>query len=509
MYRLLIVDDEAGHRAGLVGLLRILKPEYLVFEAENGAVALSMMDVMEFDLVLTDIRMPQVDGLTFLERAKAKREHTRIAILSAFGVFDYAKRGIALGADDYLLKPVDAQELRQCLDRMENRLENVRALDRKGTLIENQMFLFVTGELNAGEHSATRALFNAHESGAVVYIQPQEAWPDTESRETVQYWIRQTLKQLGNAVVFRSPVEPESLIGVLACERDALSSVTEAARKAHELSGTAAKNITIGVCPYPEDFFSRLEDAYTRARGACMQRFFDKDKFLFVSGPDQVLDPFSTMRLDMSIKSLDASLCGGNAEQACALMQEKLERLCVPGAYPSKIKELIMYTFIFLLSSLTYPLSQPEKEAILSSIDKTVLESRSMQDVLNEVRRTLLMIADAIESSRKNQHEEVFAQVLAYLVKNFGQDLSLSDVAEHFHYHPTYFSMLFKQRVGSTFSDYVTELRMKEAARLLKESSIYAAQVGQRVGYPSAAYFTKAFKKQFGMSPDQYRKRGR
>ncbi len=510
MYRLLIVDDEAGHRAGLIGLLRILKPEYLVFEAENGAVALTMMDVMDFDLVLTDIRMPKVDGLSFLEHAKAKHAHTRIAILSAYGLFDYAKRSIALGADDYLLKPVDAQELRQCLDHMENKLENVRGLDQNGTLIENQMLLFVTGELSMKDHAATRALFGEHESGAAFYIQPLSAWPNPELREAIQYGIRQSLKQMGNVIVFRSPMEHDALIGVLACPKEMLPSLPDTLKhRADELCGAYAKNVTIGVCPYADDFFDHLEDAYTRARGALMQRFFEPEQTIFVTGPEQTIDPFSTMRLDMSIKGLDVSLCSGNVEQACERMQERLERLCIPGAYPSKIKELIMYTFIFLLGNLTYPLSQAEKEGILSTIDKTVLESQSMQDVLREVRHALILIANAIEANRKNQHEEVFAQVLQFLGKNFGQDLSLAEVAERFHYHPSYFSTLFKQRVGSTFSDHLTELRMQAAARLLKESTLYAAKIGQRVGYSSAAYFTKAFKKQFGMSPDQYRKRVR
>ena len=73
MYRLLIVDDEAGHREGMIGLLRMLKPEYLVFEAESGERALQIMGTMNVDLVLTDIRMSVMDVLTFLQQAKAKQ----------------------------------------------------------------------------------------------------------------------------------------------------------------------------------------------------------------------------------------------------------------------------------------------------------------------------------------------------------------------------------------------------------------------------------------------------
>lgn len=510
MYKLLIVDDEAGHRAGLVGLLRILKPDYLVFEAENGAVALRMMDVMEFDLVLTDIRMPQVDGLIFLEQAKVKCTHTRIAILSAYGLFDYAKRSIVLGADDYLLKPVDANELSQCLDRMENHLESSRLRTLDSGNAESRMYLFITGELNTADQAATRTLFGEHESGAVLYIQPAGTWRDSECRDAYQYGLRQCLKQSGSAVVFRSPMDFDDLIGVVACGKVGLQTL-ESTLKDREaaLRHEYGQNVILGICVWHDDFFCHLEDAYTHARAACMQHFFEPGQTVFVSGPKQVPDPFSTMRLDVSIKGLDSCLCGGNVEQACSLMEERLLSLCIPGAYPSKIKEVIMYTFIFLLGNLTYPLSQKEKDEILLRTGKTVLECGCMRDMLAEVRSTLQLIAKAIEESRKNQYEEVFEEVLRYLGTHYDQELSLTDVAERFHYHPSYFSMLFKQNVGSTFSDYLSDVRMREAARLLKESSLYAAKIGQRVGYPVAAYFTKAFKKQFGMSPDQYRKRGR
>lgn len=505
MYRLLIVDDEAGHRAGLVGLLRILKPEYLVFEAENGAVALKMMDVMDFDLVLTDIRMPQIDGLMFLERAKAKRPNTRIAILSAYGLFEYARKSIALGADDYLLKPVDAEELRECLNRMENQL-----ISPDAGHAESQMYLFVTGALPETDQASMRALFSPYMSGAVLYIQPEDSWQDDECRNALQHDLRQRLKRFGRPAVFRTAMERDAMIGVVACDSNALPLISETLEcEADRLLEACGQRIVAGVCMHPDTFLDHLEDTYANARFACTRHFFHPERSIFAAGPEHAPDPFTPMRMEVSIKELDANLCGGDVDRAYAPLKEQLMKMSTPGAYPSKLKEVIMYTFIFLLGNLTFPLSQQDKDEILCHIDKTVLECQTMRDMLSEVRRALEEIICAIESSRKNQHEEVFGEVLRYMETNFDRDLSLAGVADRFHYHPSYFSTLFKQSVGTTFSDYLYGLRMREAARLLKESKLYAATIGQKVGYPGAAYFTKAFKKQYGMSPDQYRKRGR
>ena len=188
MYRLLIVDDEAGHREGMTGLLRMLKPEYLVFEAESGERALQMMGTMSFDLVLTDIRMSCMDGLTFLQLAREKQPNARYAILSAYGTFEYARSGLAIGADDYLLKPVDVEELRVCLEKMENRLQDAQTArleqERMQTnlrhmqtnYVEQQMYLFVMGELSGQEETMIRQVLGPGDAGSILYMMPEDGW---------------------------------------------------------------------------------------------------------------------------------------------------------------------------------------------------------------------------------------------------------------------------------------------------------------------------------------------
>ena len=177
--------------------------------------------------------------------------------------------------------------------------------------------------------------------------------------------------------------------------------------------------------------------------------------------------------------------------------------------YPSKVKEVVMYTFMFLLGNMTYPLSRQAKDELLSSVNQTALECASMTDMLAEVRLAFERIADAVKADRLRRPDQAFGEITRYLSEHLNMELSLPDVARRFHYHSTYFSSLFKRNVGMTFSEYLFDLRMREAARLLSQTAMYAAKIGGLVGYPNAAYFTKAFKKQFGISPDQYRKRGR
>ena len=276
MYRLLIVDDEAGHREGMIGLLRMLKPEYLVFEAESGERALQIMGTMNVDLVLTDIRMSGMDGLTFLQQAKAKQPRARFAILSAYGTFEYAQRGISVGADEYLLKPVDIGELRLCLDKMENHLWDTQLIQQEQTRMqsnllnmqisyaEQQMYSFVMGELSDAQAGSIRQIFGGGDAGIMLYIEPQQAWDSPQARSDARFEIRRYLKQFGSAVVFCPGNNVNALACILACETLQMDdrALVQMETLMEELTG---QRLIIGQCAKESGFFENLYDLYQSA----------------------------------------------------------------------------------------------------------------------------------------------------------------------------------------------------------------------------------------------------
>lgn len=123
MYRVMIVDDEAAHRKGMVRLLNRMKPSYFLLEARDGNMAEVILRTMEVDIILTDIRMPNKDGLAFLEDLYKAKHKAKVIIVSGYGQFSYAKTALANGAFDFLLKPVDPKELEETLHRAEESLQ--------------------------------------------------------------------------------------------------------------------------------------------------------------------------------------------------------------------------------------------------------------------------------------------------------------------------------------------------------------------------------------------------
>ncbi|MDR1263465.1 MAG: response regulator [Oscillospiraceae bacterium] len=502
MYRLLIVDDEAGHRNGMSALLRTLKPDYLLFEAENGEDALRLLSSVRIDLALTDIRMPKMDGLSFIERAKIAWPDMRIAALSAYDRFDYAKRCVALGADDYLLKPVSTEELLECLRRMESRLETPAPLSLD--TVENHMYLFLTDDLPLRDRDEMRTLFGAGPSGFVAVTLPGGRWPSPEARQAAQFDLRAQLKMFGPAAVSVSPVDEGALVAVATCEPATWPSARNAlAGVARMLHNAGSPDCAVGVSWANMDFLDRLPHVYNAARTAAAMRFYEPTSALIELPPHQsvFILRHSELRAETA-RELSALLTSGNRDSAHGRLRESLNALRNSRMLPSRYKETLLYLFLNLFSGL--PLAKADAHAALAQADSALLECNSV----DEAERTALHLLDAAADalSGRKARDGVFGEALAWLQAHYHQDVTLSAAAAKFHYNPTYFSEQFKAIVGMTFSDYLTALRMARAAKLLRETRHYAAAVGRRVGYPNAATFTKTFKKHYGITPDQYRR---
>lgn len=514
MYRLLVVDDEAGHRAGLIGLLCMLKPEYLVFEAENGERALQMMSVMSFDLVLSDIRMPIMDGMSFLTAVKSKYKHTRFAILSAYGTFEYAKQGLELGADDYLLKPVETEELRTCLDRMEGRVQDERLLEQEqeamhhnllnmqSTYFEQQIYRFVMGDLPMSEEKDVRIIFGSEGSGVLVYARPDNGRIEASVRDHLRFMFRERLKTLGAAVAFCPASDRDAMVTLIACGADKLSSVVQVAKQCGEaLSKELGITLILGACAVPDTFFTRLATAFQVSHAACLKHFYQPEGTFFLADVEAPFEPFGRIHLDLRLAEVTEHLRKKNAQAAYALFEEPILALIQKTAvYPSKLKEVVMYALMLLSGMLTMEEGQQEK--LFAQADASMLESRSLAEFMEGLHTFLNSLCeDAVENTPMAKDE-----MTDYVEAHYQEDISLASVAKVFHYNPSHFSVVFKQHVGVAFSSYLFELRMQKAAQLLLSTDHFAVQIGVLVGYPNAAYFTKAFKKRYGVAPDQYRK---
>lgn len=171
MYRVLIVDDESAHRKGVIQLLNRIKPEYFLFEAKDGSMAELILDTADIDIILTDIRMPNKDGLEFLQDLHKANYHAKVIIITGHGQFDYAKRALSLGAFDFLLKPIDMKELQQALDNAESSIQARNVQQFTQTLgIDMLLGKLVKGKLELHEKQQLEGIIPTNVPGFIIVI---------------------------------------------------------------------------------------------------------------------------------------------------------------------------------------------------------------------------------------------------------------------------------------------------------------------------------------------------
>ena len=139
MYHVLVADDEPRHRRGIADMIKMLRPDYRIFTVKDGLEALRIIEDNRIDIILTDIRMPNMDGLALMEKLQTRSETMKIVILSVYGQFDYARQALKYGAFDYLLKPLEFQAISEVLDKLDEALEKERVSLQDGLNLRRKL----------------------------------------------------------------------------------------------------------------------------------------------------------------------------------------------------------------------------------------------------------------------------------------------------------------------------------------------------------------------------------
>lgn len=236
MYSVLIVDDEPRHRRGLANMVAELRPDYSVFEAKNGKQALEMINTTNIEIVLTDIRMPIMDGLQFMENLGDRKSDIKVIIISGYNYFKYAQQALRLGAFDYMLKPVDVNKVTEVLELTERALQKERSekYDRENTIklltksmpvyLERRMNRWINGTLKNNEMEEVKDLFHLSSKKTIIVTEIKRSefesiYTDSDAleeiRTNIEEYIAEALKPIGSSISFYLEDCPNRLISIV------------------------------------------------------------------------------------------------------------------------------------------------------------------------------------------------------------------------------------------------------------------------------------------------------
>lgn len=512
MRRLLIVDDERIEREGLRNLIRSCKLELETVTAENGEKALDIVRSEPVDIVLTDIKMPFMDGLELSEKIREEKPDIEIIIYSAFNEFEYARRALRTNVANYLLKPIQVPEflsamreaIAACEEKEAGRMRELQLLEgyERGIAYEREKMLLDAinaprgGRLPAhppspGAHGTPEAIhlllvecpnmfFDMHNDAFVAMLQVCVTY-------TFDYL---NINESQSIVFVRHPV-PLSI--------GALRSLAETiASGAAERFGQKV-SIVVGAAA---DGWEHVHEAYGSIERLLEYRFFMDDRPILFSEAQFTEAPFNETELNAMVDKLYQCLAYQDVQGAKYGIELLFAYLKTKGHFSS------LYTKFLCSEILSKALAKEHKSRL--PVMNEYLDKISRCASLHDLKQVMFAIFDLVEASpgsasKAESTNKIIEQIKQLVGENYDQDLSLEGLANQVYLTPSYLSYLFKKETGQSLIRYITQVRMEKAAELLQDTNIKIVDICSMLGYRSSNYFIQSFRQYYGVTPAKYR----
>lgn len=537
MPTILIVDDEAIFRKGLRKMIEASPGSWQVAgEAKDGYEALELVESLKPDVLLTDIRMPRMDGLQLIRIAKERFPKLLVIVLSGFDEFTYLQQSLRHGVRDYLMKPVEREELFKTLDKLEGELakshsapELYAAEPADARMIRQHVSEhLVAGLLKGYVNESDLALLGRigvtfrEPYFACMIIKLDKDALDQERYEKAdpslfQLYIQQIVQELldqrakGFSFIL-SETEVVALVNLAspAETTDPLTELSETIRR--RMISLSRLTVTIGLGRIV-DGFKEIPQSFQEAKIAQLHRL--------IVGGDRVISYARVKKggeettwgivPELPFDLLQSSIQEGKPEQTKQYASAFITILCSQAKSPEIIHQQICKLLI-----------HGYEEAEKLSLTANWLGDKTIQAVLLEIcsltSRLELMdccsaylgrLAECFAHGQRHTDNDPIEKVIRYVNQHYKQPLSLTQVAEKVFLNPAYLSSLFKQRTGTSLVEYWTDLRVNDAKKRLVSSNEKVTVIAESTGFGNIRHFNRVFKSVTGLAPNDYREQAR
>lgn len=508
LYKVLIVDDESSARSSIRSCIDWEQAGFtVVADASNAKDALRLVNESAIDLVITDIIMPEVDGLDFIQALKEQHPTLPCILVSGYDSFEYAQRAIELRVLGYLLKPIHPAKLIALLQNCKEILQQNESLvlernrNRLNRIVAHQSHIDQTPD---------------HYPDGNYYLMLISALPSVCTDSPVS-WLEATFKGLIEqqktavqaVIAFDIPRYP-GIYGIMFhCSSLSIHAYYHLADSlANEIRTQTESNpfpapCRIGVA-YPFPTTKSVHPAFKQAlKNLRMSPFLNADVYaetaLARKSSTEFKDALASASDSIRLMLQNRKFTDAKKYISTLLRDENAAQFTPSSA--NGLISLISSQLSLLIALYDFTDLSQEVELLQSPI--YLLHFNTME----QWRKDILRIVDHIEVcfSQHNQ-DDLINQIKKYLADNYASDWDLSELSALFYINSSYLSHTFKKKTGKTLSTYIEDLRIQNACALLSTTDISISEVAVAVGYSDPNYFAKRFRKKTGVSPIAYRK---
>lgn len=531
MYKLLIADDEKQTREGLAYFFQNNPCGFQVIgSADGGLSALNMAGEGNPDVVLTDIRMPDLDGFELTRRlAELKRQPATI-IMSAYDDVDYFKSAFKVNALDYILKPIDTEELLSVMDKVKKRLDSEKEEQKGKELIRKQMkknlpFLrsgfftdLVDGVYKSLKDMEDRLEFlrvslqdNTYYAAILISLDGKQAAysgsnPDTG--KVLDFGILNLLEELieiyGDGYAFEYAKGDFVLLlkesGSCSLEKqieELTGAFLEILKNGTKIRATVGIGDTVfGVSGIAASFHKAKENVHKRI-------ILGSNRVIF----NHEFSGYKDYSLFTSLNEIKGEISASGTESICKAVDNFFSRLSfyteLTVLYAIQCSSMVIMAVMeaFLALHGNYKTTE---EDILEAYEK-LGRTETLPEMKQIVTDFCIGLNRTIRGKMLDQNSEIVQRIKALIEKSYRENITIQTIAEQIYLSPNYVCAVFKQVTGSTINQYITNVRIEAAKKLLEDTSVKLYDVGFLIGYVEPSYFSKIFKKVTALTPKEYR----
>lgn len=535
MLKIFLVEDESIVREGLRDNIPWQQYGYkFVGEASDGEMALPMIQKTQPDVLLTDIKMPFMDGLSLSRIVHQEFPDMKIIIISGYDDFEYARQAISVGVEQYLLKPITRASLQKVLTELKVKIESEQEQKNYQEKFQNEtreyeqfsrtnffMKVFegrmpvqeiyeeaakLSLRLNAPCYNLMMFSLLEKREGANAGFESEEFARKRE--ELLHYFVRYP-----EYIVFRWNI---NTYGVL---------MQGSAAQMQEMADRCLENVE-RICQPAEDIFdwyaavgepverlSMLAECYSNVNHYFAYRFLVPNEHIFTR---EVTDSYMPREEGGKIGDIDCSkvdqelikdfLLKGSRDEIADFVDSYL--LSIQEALKSRLfQNYLVFHIHFVTMSYVEEIGCDKKEFLELLGEEQIQEvNLTLEELSPYIQNILEKAMELRDRESDNQSKKVLKKALEYIEENYAQEsLSLNTVSGAVNVSPGYFSAIFSQAMETTFIEYVTQKRMEKAKKLLRQTEKHSGEIALEVGYKDPHYFSFVFKKTQGCTPREYR----
>ena len=535
MLKIFLVEDEVVVREGIRKTLNWEENDFIFCgEASDGELAYPLIQKYKPDIVITDIRMPFMDGLELSRLIKKEMPWIKIIILSGYGEFEYAKEAINIGVTEYLLKPINGTELMNCLLKVKEKILNERKEKANIERFKKEMKEYEEDEkrrifydlinnmqplgsiLDRGKELNLELSALAYNIILFAVDHTREHNLESMEIENVNQELKRLFQSGDDIIKFDLFMDGMALL-LKGNSMEGLQKKQDYyVNRLNEIMAAHERISYFGGIGVPVSRLGELSRSYHEASKAFSYRYIWEENLILdsraISETREFLRQTNRVNMDNIVKldkrKVETFLKLGSKEDVGNFVDEYLQSIGDDNRNSVLFRQYVaidMYTtvagFYEELGVEDYRLENPLHND--TQFNQIVLSFDSTKDYIKRLLEKAIEDRDKITTSHYN---DIVSKAKIYIQENFcREDLSLNQVAASVFVTPSHFSSVFSQKTGQTFIKYLTDLRMNKAKELLKYTDMKTSEIGYAVGYKDPHYFSYLFKKTFNCTPKQYR----